>query len=77
MRDARLALRPRSKALPHLRAMARECNTFLERFEHDQSDAVSGLKTLSLAIAEEVEQLHRLRPRRILSDKPGSAALRA
>lgn len=77
MRDARLALRPRSSALPHLRNMAQDCNTFLERFEHDQNDAVSALKVLSLAIADEVEQLHRLRPRRILSDKPGSAALRA
>lgn len=77
MRDARLALRPRSKALPHLRRMAQECNTFIERVERDQNDAVSALKVLSLAIADEIEQVHRLRPRRILGDKPGSAALRA
>lgn len=76
MRDARLALRPRSKALPILRKMAQECNTFLERVEHDENQAVSALKILSRALAEEVDQLHRLQPRRILSDRPGSAALR-
>lgn len=76
VRDARYALRPRSLALPHLRRMARACNTFLEKSEGvDPERLKADLRKLNIAMTSEVEGLHQLRPRRILSDRPGSFAL--
>src|SRR4029450_1131735 len=49
MRDARVALRPRSRALPHLRQMTRACNTFLELSEREDDKRVKrALKGLSV-----------------------------
>lgn len=76
IRDARLALRPRSRALPHLRKMARACNTFLERSERDDDLRLkSALRALSDDVSTEVQALHSLRPERVLADAPGSFAL--
>ena len=76
VRETRLQIRPRSKALPHLRQMARACNSFLESSERDSDRQVkASLRQLTSALSAEVESLHALRPRRILSDPPGSASL--
>lgn len=76
VRDARLASRPRSAALPHLRSMTRACNTFLEASERLDHEALkSALKVLTARVSAEVEGLHELRPRRILADAPGSFSL--
>lgn len=76
IRDARLELRPRSKALPHLRQMGKACNSFIERSERESDDYLKkSLNLLAQALTEEVEALHSARPRRILSDRPGSASL--
>lgn len=78
VRDARLSLRPRSKALPHLRQMARACNSFLEVSERVEGDQLqTALRRLATEMSAEVRALHSLRPGRILADEPGSFALRA
>lgn len=76
IRDARLSSRPRSSALPHLRKMARACNTFLESSERENTEILKvALKSLTSRISAEVQALHKLRPERILADAPGSFAL--
>lgn len=76
VRDARLMSQPRSRALPHLRNMARACNTFLEASEREDNEALkSALKLLAKTMSREVQALHALRPNRILPDAPGSYAL--
>lgn len=76
VREARLACRPRSSALSHLRNMTRACNTFLEYSERDSDEAVkAALKSLTSKVSKEVQALHELRPTRILDDAPGSFAL--
>ena len=76
IRDARVALRPRSPALPHLRQMARSCNSFLELSEREDDERLkSALKTLTKEVSNEVKALHAHNPRRILDDAPGSFAL--
>jgi len=76
VRDARLQIRPRSNALPHLRTMGRACNSFLESSERDSDDELKdALRQLTAALTVEVASLHSLRPTRILDDKPGSASL--
>jgi len=76
IREARLACRPRSSALPHLRKMARACNTFLEHSERENDEAMKiALKSLTSKISSEVQALHEVRPARILGDAPGSFAL--
>lgn len=78
IREARLQLRPRSKALPYVRQMSRACNSFLERSERDDDESLKGsLRSLTGALALEVDALHSLRPKRILDDGPGSASLHA
>jgi hypothetical protein len=76
VRDARLALRPRSKALPHLRQMTTTCNTFLQRKE-DASDRQlqDTLRSVAVDMGQSVQSLHAVKPSRILNDAPGSAAL--
>jgi hypothetical protein len=76
VRDARLASRPRSKALPHLRRMARACNTFLESSERvDDESLKAALKALTAKMSSEVQALHSLRPNHIAADAPGSFSL--
>lgn len=76
IRDARLDLRPRSRALPCLRQMGRACNTFLESSKRDdEGKVVEALKTLKEALSKEVTALHSISPKRILDDQPGSGAL--
>ena len=76
VRDARLASRPRSKALPHLRRMTRACNTFLEWSERADDESLKGaLKELTAKMSSEVQALHSLRPNRIAADSPGSFSL--
>jgi hypothetical protein len=76
IRDARVALRPRSRALPYLRQMGRACNIFLEWSERgDDQRLKRALKELSADLSAAVQGLHLLRPGRILGDAPGSSAL--
>ena len=76
IRDARLALRPRSSALKHLRQMTRACNTFLEMSEREDDQHLKvALQSLVAEMIIEVSALHSLKPRRILNDAPGSSAL--
>jgi hypothetical protein len=76
IRDARLALRPRSPALSHLLRMVRACNAFIEQSERETEEHLKGaLKALSREMTSEVHALHHLRPNRILADAPGSSAL--
>jgi hypothetical protein len=76
IRDARLSARPRSPVLPHLRRMTRLCNTFIEAAERLDDEQLKGaLRTLSVGMSVEVEGLHALRPKRIVSDPPGSFSL--
>lgn len=76
VRDARLAARPRSRALPHLQQMTRACNTFLEWSERvDKEQLKSPLRQLTAAIDAEVASIHRLDRSHILDDRPGSLAL--
>ncbi|HEY4268382.1 MAG TPA: hypothetical protein VGM94_09350 [Galbitalea sp.] len=76
VREARLRLRPRSKALPFLRQIVKACNAFLERSERDSDDDLKkSLTILTAAVTREVDALHAQNPRRILSDAPGSASL--
>jgi hypothetical protein len=76
IRDARVALRPRSPALAHLRQMARSCNSFLELSEREDDERLkSALKNLTKEVSNEVKALHALNPRRIFGDAPGSFAL--
>lgn len=76
IREARGALRPRSRALPHLRQMSRACNDFLELSERaDESRLKGALKRLGVEMTSEVQALHSLRPQRIFADEPGSFAL--
>jgi hypothetical protein len=74
--DARAALTPRSRALPHLQQMTRACNTFLERSEReDEQRLKDALRGLAVEMSGEVQALHHLQPRRILDDRPGSLAI--
>jgi hypothetical protein len=76
IRDARLDLRPSSRALPCLRQMSRACNTFLESSKRDDEDkVVEALTALKVALSREVTALHSISPKRILDDQPGSGAL--
>lgn len=76
IRDARLASRPRSRALPHLQQLTRACNSFLEASERVDRERLKGaLRRLAEEAASEIHSLHRLDPRRILNDPPGSLAL--
>jgi hypothetical protein len=76
IREARLQLRPRSKALPQLRQMGRACNSFLESSERESDEELKrALRNLTAALTVEVDALHSLNPSRILSDAPGSASL--
>jgi hypothetical protein len=76
IRDARLDLRPRSWAMPHLRTMTMACNRFLEVQERgDQDQAKDALRDLSATLAAEVRALHSQRPGNIYPDAPGSFAL--
>ena len=76
IRDARVALVPRSKALHHLRQMTKACNTFLEASERvDHQSLKSALVRLADDVSSEVEALHALKPGRILADRPGSFAV--
>lgn len=76
IRDARRDLRPRSHALPLLREMTRACNTFLETSERaDDRGTIEALALLGTKLASHVESLHKLNPRRIYADSPGSFAL--
>lgn len=78
VRDTRVALRPRSRALRHLRKMARACNTFLELSEREGEQRLrTALMELTAEMTREVRALHSLRPGRILADEPGSFALNA
>jgi hypothetical protein len=77
MRDARLASRPRSKALAHLRRMTQACTSFLEASERkNDQNLKSAVNALTEELAMEIDQLHAWRPRRILNDRPGSFSLR-
>jgi hypothetical protein len=76
VRDGRVALRPRSPALPYLRNMNQACNTFLEMSERvDAQQLKEALKNLTREMTLQVQALHSLRPKRIFDDEPGSAAL--
>ena len=76
IRDARIASRPRSKALPYLQQMGRACNSFLESSEREDGEGLkSALRRLIKDVSGEVQALHSLRPDRILADAPGSSAL--
>ncbi|RYB93710.1 hypothetical protein EUA93_04665 [Nocardioides oleivorans] len=76
IREARLASRPRSAALPHLQQMTRSCNMFLELSERVDRERLKGaLRQLAAELSREVDGLHRGDPRYILSDAPGSLAL--
>jgi hypothetical protein len=76
VRETRLAARPRSRALPHLQQMTRACNTFLEWSERvDREQLKAPLRQLATEVDTEVASLHRLDPRHILDDRPGSLAL--
>lgn len=76
IRDARLASQPRSRALPHLQQMTRACNTFLEWSERvDRERLKAALRRLAAEVSSEVDAIHRLHPRHILDDAPGSLAL--
>jgi hypothetical protein len=76
IRDARLGSRPRSRALGRLQQMTRACNTFLEWSERvDRERLKEALKRLAAEISDEVKAIHRLDPRHILDDAPGSLAL--
>jgi hypothetical protein len=76
VRDARLALRPRSKALPALRNMTTACNTFLQMREEAGDQQLKGTReSVAEDMNRQVQALHALRPRRVLSDAPGSSAL--
>ena len=78
IREARIALRPRSKALPHLRAMTQACNTFLELTERTGDEHLkAAANRLTTELASEVQALHALDPKRIFSDRPGSTAMHA
>lgn len=77
VRDTRLALRPRSYALPPLREMARACNGFLERSEREDDHALKdALSHLSAEMSSQVRALHSAHPDRVLDDQPGSFALK-
>lgn len=76
VRDARVALTPRSRYLPALREMSRACNVFLELSERDDDERLkSALQRLSDDLRSQVAALHGLRPDRIYPDSPGSFAL--
>jgi hypothetical protein len=76
IREARVALRPRSAVLPHLRLMARACNNFLELSERvDEQTLKDALRQLCVEMTTEVRAVNALRPKRILGDEPGSFAL--
>lgn len=76
IRDARKALRPRSRALPHLRQMTMACNTFLEHSERGNNERLKfALKKLVSNISREVTSIHDLRPTRIVPDEPGRFAV--
>jgi hypothetical protein len=76
VREARLRIRPRSKAMPYLRQMVKACNAFLERSERDSDDEMKdSLKVLTASLKSQVEALHSVSPKRLLSDAPGSASL--
>lgn len=76
VRDARLALQPRSRFLHPIRNMGRECNEFLEKSERQGDESLkTALEELSLQLADEVAALEAVRPKRILGDRPGSFAL--
>lgn len=77
-REARLALRPRSRALPPLRQITLSCNNFLERSERENDATMKrALDDLTAEISAQVALLHLLNTRRISSDPPGSFALTA
>ena len=76
VREARLALRPRSSALAPLRKMTKACNAFLEQTERRDPEELKGaLRALADEMTEQVHALHIRNRRRILSDTPGSFAL--
>jgi hypothetical protein len=76
IREARVQLRARSRALLHLRTMARSCNEFLELSEReDEARIKDALKHLTAMLTEEVAALHAENPRRLFADAPGSFAL--
>ncbi len=76
IRDARLALRPRSRFLAPLREMSRACNAFLERSEReDGGNSKAALKDLADHMKRQVDALHEANPKRILHDDPGKLAL--
>ena len=76
VRDARLALTPRSRFLAPLREMSRACNVFIERSEREDDHSLKGaLKDLAGQLTRQVEALHEVHPKRILDDHPGSFSL--
>ncbi|MGW5237695.1 hypothetical protein ACWEOW_02040 [Monashia sp. NPDC004114] len=78
IREARISLMPRSRALPHLRSMARACNTFIELSEREDDQGLKkALMRLTEELTIEVRQLFALEPRRHFGDLPGSFALKA
>lgn len=78
VREARLQLRPRSKALSPLREMGKACNSFLEHSERDSDKQLKkSLVALTVAMTKEVENLHATRPKRMFADKPGQASFHA
>lgn len=78
VRDARLQLRPRSKALDPLREMGKACNSFLEHSERDSDEQLKkSLVALTAAMTKEVENLHAIGPKGMVADKPGQASFHA
>lgn len=76
VRDARMSLRPRSQALPHLRNMTTACNTFLQMTEQLSEPQLKGAReNVAAEMNRQVQALHALDTKRILNDAPGSAAL--